>query len=389
MNRRTGAVTAVAFVACVLGSSVLVAAPEPAEGEKPSLRAQFRDAEDGALDASDWLLSRHGFLPVPIIITEPAVGYGGGIAIAHFSRSLADSPLSPNGRPQPPSISVGAAAATENGTWVGAIGHLGVWKNDRWRYSGGLGKADVTIKFYLDDEAGAQGLEYSAAAIFLRQQIERRVGSTDLFVGLRYTWSDLGIRFAEGNSVPGIGADEYDSRNGGLGALVTWDGRDNILSPEHGLYAKIAGSRYSENLGGDFDYDDLEVNAQGFFRFGERLGLAAQLVGQFIDGDAPFYGLPFIYLRGVPMGRYQGHDVATLEAELRLDFTKRWRLVTFGGVGTAAVARERLDEAKRVITWGGGFRYLMARKLGLRMGVDIARGPEKTAFYLVVGSAWR
>jgi len=389
MSCRTVAVIAAAFVACFPGSSLLTAAPERADTEKPSLRERFADPEDGAFDASAWLLSRHGFLPVPIIITEPAVGYGGGIAIAHFSRSLADSPLSPNGRPQPPSISVAAAAATENGTWVGAIGHLGVWKNDRWRYSGGLGKADVTIKFYLDADAGAPGLEYNADAIFLRQQIERRIGDTDLFVGLRYSWSDLGVRFANGNDVPGIGSNEYDSRNGGLGALVTWDGRDNILSPEHGLYAKLAGSRYSENLGGDFNYGDLELNAQGYFRFGERIGLAAQLVGQFIDGKAPFYGLPFIYLRGVPVGRYQGHDVATLETELRFDLTKRWRMVAFGGVGSAAPAGERLEDSTRVTTWGGGFRYLMARRLGLRAGIDIARGPEKTAFYLVVGSAWR
>jgi hypothetical protein len=38
---------------------------------------------------------------------------------------------------------------------------------------------------------------------------------------------------------------------------------------------------------------------------------------------------------------------------------------------------------------GGGMRYLIARRLGLQAGFDVARGPEDTVFYLTVGSAWR
>ena len=42
------------------------------------------DPEDGMLDASDYLASASGFLPVPIIITEPAVGYGLAILNKHL-----------------------------------------------------------------------------------------------------------------------------------------------------------------------------------------------------------------------------------------------------------------------------------------------------------------
>ncbi|MCK5278158.1 MAG: hypothetical protein KAK04_06455 [Cyclobacteriaceae bacterium] len=37
---------------------------------------------------------------------------------------------------------------------------------------------------------------------------------------------------------------------------------------------------------------------------------------------------------------------------------------------------------------GTGFRYLFADSLGLKMGMDIARGPEDWAIYIVVGSSW-
>jgi|GEM_PF-6816001 len=35
---------------------------------------------------SRWLLEHRGFLPVPVIITDPAVGNGGGLALAFFHR---------------------------------------------------------------------------------------------------------------------------------------------------------------------------------------------------------------------------------------------------------------------------------------------------------------
>jgi hypothetical protein len=51
-------------------------------------RGLFTDPEDGAFDASEWLLDRKGFLPVPIIITEPAIGYGGGAVLLFFRESI-------------------------------------------------------------------------------------------------------------------------------------------------------------------------------------------------------------------------------------------------------------------------------------------------------------
>ena len=40
--------------------------------------------------------------------------------------------------------------------------------------------------------------------------------------------------------------------------------------------------------------------------------------------------------------------------------------------------------------WAGGvgFRYLIARLFKLRMGVDIARGPDQFAYYIVFGHYW-
>jgi hypothetical protein len=45
-------------------------------------------------------------------------------------------------------------------------------------------------------------------------------------------------------------------------------------------------------------------------------------------------------------------------------------------------------EEQSVHAGGFGFRYLIARVLGIQAGIDVARGPEKNAFYIVFGSSW-
>jgi len=60
-------------------------------------------------------------------------------------------------------------------------------------------------------------------------------------------------------------------------------------------------------------------------------------------------------------------------------------VVGFGGYG-----KTFNDEIQGSSAWNGGagFRYLMARLFGLKMGIDVARGPEQWAVYVVFGSAW-
>ena len=47
-----------------------------------------------------------------------------------------------------------------------------------------------------------------------------------------------------------------------------------------------------------------------------------------------------------------------------------------------------VEKAKLSRRGGVGFRYRLARELGLQAGLDVARGPEDTSVYLTVGSAW-
>src|SRR5436309_16083231 len=89
-----------------------------------ALPDKFKD-EDGSVDLSSYLLRHSGVLPVPVIVTEPAVGYGGVIALAYFSQSFEQRAQDARARGDavtPPDITVGVGLKTENVTWMGGVG---------------------------------------------------------------------------------------------------------------------------------------------------------------------------------------------------------------------------------------------------------------------------
>jgi hypothetical protein len=138
-------------------------------------------------------------------------------------------------------------------------------------------------------------------------------------------------------------------------------------------------------LGSDLEFWRARVAQVSYAPLGGALVGALRLDLQFSGGETPFWARPYVALRGVPALRYQGQHVAVLETEERIDLTSRWSGVVFGGAGLAA--------SPTLLEWawnaGGGFRYLLARGFGLRTGLDVARGPEEWAFYVIFGNGWR
>ena len=47
-----------------------------------------------------------------------------------------------------------------------------------------------------------------------------------------------------------------------------------------------------------------------------------------------------------------------------------------------------LGGSENIDSYGIGFRYVVARRYGFVMGLDVARGPEDTAIYIQAGSTW-
>ncbi len=375
------------------GLAALTALAPAASSAAPWDDEIFRDPVDGRLDASRWLLERKGFLPVPIVITEPAIGYGGGAALLFFHRNP-DAPPSPAGVRtfEPPDITAGAAFGTENGTKGGGIGHLGFSEGRRWRYLAGLARGSINLAWYgtpgIGTGATADGRDVNLDGSLAVADVRRRFGDTEWWAGLRYMGSNVKVKFARDGSPEPPRAD-LDAAMSGLGPVVEYDGRDNIFTPNAGLRAYFEAIRFAPSLGSDYEFTRSRLALQGFHPVGDSLVVGLRADVQAVDGDAPFYARPFIELRGIPAMRYQGDRVALAEIEGRWNLDGRWSLVGFAGAGRAAGSNSALRDEPSRTTVGVGFRYLLTRALGMRVGIDVARGPEDKAVYLIMGSAWR
>ncbi len=155
------------------------------------------------------------------------------------------------------------------------------------------------------------------------------------------------------------------------------------------MSAKFEYKNFAETWGGDYDYDSYKGSLLHYTPFGDYSSLGLRFVAEKVSGEVPYFSYPFVMLRGIPAMRYQGESALVAEAEYLWGMTPRWSLVFFGGVGKTTTINEFRGEGQTVGAGGLGFRYRLARKLGLQAGVDVARGPEDTSIYLTVGSAWQ
>lgn len=73
--------------------------------------------------------------------------------------------------------------------------------------------------------------------------------------------------------------------------------------------------------------------------------------------------------------------------ETAYKITDRYALVPFVGVGATADKCNDFDVSDPKFAGGLGLRYLIARKLRLASGIDIARRPEDWAVYFRLGSS--
>lgn len=380
--------------ALALAVASLMPAPAWSADARESFQ-RFLDPEDGHLDLSEWLLDRKGFLPVPIIITEPAVGYGGGVALVFISGKFGDAierAKETGGHIVPPDIWAVAGFATENGTRGAAIGGQFTFREDRWRYRGGVGDFRVNLDFYgigglLPIAIGKIGYTLEGFASF--QQGMYRLGEGDTFVGARWIYTDLRTSLDLSAGDAGLAPGELAKRSSGLGVVVEHDSRDNIFTPNRGWIGAADATFYEPDFGGANRFQTYRAHVFAYWPAGDRLTVGLRADGRAARGDVPFYFLPFIDMRGIPAARYQDQNTGVLETEFRFDLTDRWSLIGFIGAGRAWGRNASFGDSATEVSKGVGFRYLIARRLGMYTGIDVARGPEDTAFYIQVGNAWR
>lgn len=348
----------------------------------------IRDSLDGAIDLSDFLIDMHGFIPVPTIITEPALGgFGVGI-VPVFLTPKKPLPGTPADEFIRPDITAGFGMWTVNGSWAAGGARVGTILKHRLRYVVGGGYADVNLSFYRTFEnVGEQEFKFNFQAIPIILRVTKQIGRSQWYAGGQYIFANVKVNY-KGTLPEFVEPKELNSNISALAPMVEYDVRDNFFTPHKGFKAHAEAQWSDDAIGSDYDY----WRGNAFLYYYQplapdwTLGLRADV--QQTWGEPPFFLLPFISMRGIPVGRYQGRSTVVTEAEFRWDFVRRWSLVGFGGAGRAFDEWDEFGDTDTRWAGGAGFRYLIARKFGVRMGIDVARGPEVWAWYIVFGSMW-
>jgi hypothetical protein len=182
------------------------------------------------------------WLPIPIFLTEPAFGYDLGVALGFFhsavdgdadqeepcQHTLESVSSERSGQKPPPTITGVAGGYTKKDTWSVAVAHATSWRKDTIRYVGGLAYADVKSEYYILDRP----FDFNLKGTALYQDVKFRLGNSRFLVGgkllFRQTESQFDVTVDQDTAIE---AGDIDSRNIGLAVAVSFNGRDNVFTP--------------------------------------------------------------------------------------------------------------------------------------------------------------
>ena len=356
--------------------------------------AQTDSLHGQGFDMSHYLLKQKGFLPVPIIITEPAIGYGGGLAGIWFGDQPAAEPGEEHKIQTPPIT--GAAAFYAGSSYGVGAGMYRPLHDDKIRYLGVVLGTSLGLKFYGFDPGAplaANPLNYTFKLVGTLQRVQYRLRESPFYVGAHYlfgsTKSDFTTDFVARPA--GVGSRDLKYTVSGAGLSGEYDTRDNFLDARRGQDVTMNVTWYGQALGGTTNFGKFRTAALLYDELDDQWSYGIRLDGRTAWGEVPFFDAPYVSLRGITAQQFSNNVAMMNEDELLYRVAPRWYAVGFGGIGYSAPALHDLGSGHSSYAGGAGVRYLLATRLGLRTGVDLAWGTGGTgpAIYFQIGSAWR
>jgi outer membrane protein assembly factor BamA len=215
-----------------------------------------------------------------------------------------------------------------------------------------------------------------------------------LFAGVQYDFEQMTMEkvepggMLEDGEIPG-------SRGGlfsGFGVSLDWDTRDAVLYPRKGVFFQITADTYGAMTGSDFAFTSLKLDCREYFLVAPDQVLALQAYVRSTAGEVPFHKLAFLggesLMRGYYKGRFRDKDILAVQAEYRVMVTKRIGVVGFAGLADVfpAFAEFKLKTIKYSL--GTGFRYMVNKREGTTLRLDMAWGKRSFGLYFTAQEAF-
>ena len=328
---------------------------------------------------------RKQFLPMPLIVKNPTLGTGGGLAATlMFKTDYEDED-------QPYSVVSIPGFYTNTQSWfVGSFASLHFMGDDlRIIAGGGYGRVNN---------------EYEYESVTLEQEVSFAMGVLrgsyavipNLYVGGAYFLSQIWYRkfaVAGGPDIP-----IQDVFSSGVYVALEWDNRNSVYNPTSGFFGIFEPGFFPTWLGSDDTYITLDYAFNGYQRLADPLLLAYRVSGAHAFLDTPYSSLPTLGsgsdLRGYQAGQYRGENMITSQAEFRWNFVWQLYLTAFGGIGTfygTEPTVPNIDDWDGIAFPSAGFgvSILTSEETGIMVRFDFAWGLEgEFNWYFQMGNSF-
>lgn len=371
---------AILLTVLVLSGSVLPADEFPQQRStdtRPGIAPDIREDESGLK------VQRGNFVVVPIPISNPTLDTGLVAGAAYFYAQSDEQK-----QKQPASMTAAAGMVTNNDSMAFGLAQQNYWRDDKWRFTGVAGAADLRLSLLAADESGnGISVDWRIKGAFLFAKLSRRL-SGDWYGGM-FT------RLVDANQSINVAIDEAatdldigDATAAGLGLVVEYDSRDLPINSHSGRHFKLDALYNDESIGSDQTYQSYSAAFQSYHRLTDTVVLAWDLQGCLRGDGTPLWDACTIKLRGFSATDYLGRSSASAQIEARWQLSKRWGMVGFAGSGFAGDLFSDIREHESIPSYGVGVRFSVLPAKRINMRLDFARSLDSDAIHFTVGEAF-
>jgi outer membrane protein assembly factor BamA len=260
------------------------------------------------------------------------------------------------------------------------------FKEEKWFTKGKLQYSDYPDFYYGvgSNTPEINKLLFYSKRIVFEANILKKVGSKFFF--------GPNVRYINYYNVFYTGALTYPELTGsstvGVGITLLKDTRDNLLTPEKGIYFNFnAGYNFSKS-----NYTQTTIDLRYYKTFAGKYTWANRLFSEFNFGTPAFYDYAFLggdqFVRGYDYGRYRDKDLTSWQTEFRSPLIWRVGMAAFGGLSNLYNANNfNLENTKP--NYGLGLRFLVDKhdKTNLRFDYAMGNG-DNSGFYISFGESF-
>lgn len=343
---------------------------------RPTIAPDIRE------DESSLKLRRGDFVVVPIPFSNPTLDTGLVAGAAYFYPQTEEQK-----KAQPASVTAAGVMYSSNTSKAFALVQQNYWNNNKWRFTGAIGAADLRLSLLAPDESSdGQSLDWHLDGQFLFARLSRKV-TGHWYGGFNLRTVNANQDFESSTSTAGFDTGS-DVRSSGLGVGVEFDSRDMPINSFSGRYLEAEALFNDEAIGSDNTYQSYSLAFRSYHEMTESLVLAWEVQGCQRAGSTPLWDACTIKLRGFDVTDYLGKTTASGQLEARWRLSKRWGLAGFAGVGQYGSSFSGFQEHEAIPSYGAGVRFMVLAAKRINLRVDYARSKDSDAVHVSVGEAF-